>query len=148
MILCCIDTCTWINLANNYYKDNYELLNKIEELVNNNKLTLVIPNIIITEWNRHKESKIKSKLPISLKSKVKNFSELSDFLDENDKNSLNEIIQKITSSVSYFEKIAEEKITRVENLFKHKNTKIIPILDEIKILASDYALNNKKPFKK
>jgi|GEM_PF-2678337 len=148
MILSCIDTCTWLNLASNYYKDDYELLTKIEDLVNANKLYLVLPEIIITEWNRHKDSKITNKMEISLTSKVKNFKEISDYLEDGDKDSLRTIIEKVTSSATYFKSAGEDKISRVEKLFNHKNTKIIPIIDEIKILASEYALNNQKPFTK
>ncbi len=53
-ILFLIDTCTWINLA----QELSEVREQISHLVNQRKVTLILPQLVFEEWNRNKLPKI------------------------------------------------------------------------------------------
>jgi hypothetical protein len=148
MILGTIDTCTWINLASDQYNDNDEILNKIELMIHSNKFQLLLPEIIINEWNRHKQEKVIDRLNVSLTSKFKNFKEIKEYLDPSESEQLTQLISSVAGKQTYFEQAGIEKVERIEKLFSYKTTKIVPIIDEVKVKSVELALFNKKPFAK
>jgi predicted house-cleaning noncanonical NTP pyrophosphatase (MazG superfamily) len=148
MILGTIDTCTWINVASDQYNDNGEILNKLELMVYSGKFQLLLPEIIINEWDKHKQEKVINRLNVSLSSKLKNFREIKEYLEDNEVDQLTQLISSITGKQTYFENVGKERVERIEKLFSYKTTKIIPIIDEVKVKAVELALLNKKPFAK
>ena len=53
-----IDTCVWLDIAKSSKGEN--LLHLLEQLINEDKIELIIPEIVITEFERNKERTIAS----------------------------------------------------------------------------------------
>lgn len=49
----CLDTCTWIYLANG--TEPVKFLQDIQDLLNQGRLCIVLPQIVEEEWNRNKD---------------------------------------------------------------------------------------------
>jgi hypothetical protein len=135
-----IDTCVWIDLCKNFP----EVRRKISDLIEQEKVRLLLPQIIIDEWNRHKHKIVDSK-QASIHSMIKNARSLSQYLEHNKADKLRTILDEL-----HEEDVAEEsalkEIEAVENLFAHPSTIRPPLTEKIKARAADLALANKAPF--
>ena len=49
----CLDTCTWIYLANG--TEPVKFLQDIQDLLNQGRLCIILPQIVEEEWNRNKD---------------------------------------------------------------------------------------------
>lgn len=141
-----IDTCTWINLATNVYEESDEILEKLSVLIDSRKIALVIPSIIIDEWKRNKHVKVTDKLSKYLTAKLKSFKEIKSYLDEGDREQLNQLITRITDRQEYFNQAVNERVEKIERFFSHPNTTVLPVIDDVKKISVDFALKNQKPF--
>ncbi|WP_191700122.1 PIN domain-containing protein [Solibacillus faecavium] len=141
-----IDTCTWINLATDFYGNSNEILEKLNELVESRKIILVLPIVIIDEWNRNKEEKVLNKLNKSLRAKIRNFNDIQNYLDSSDALLLKGLIDSVTEKQDYFNQGVNERVLKIEHLLYHSHTEVLPIIDDVKNQSVEHALNNKKPF--
>ncbi len=154
-----IDTCDWINLA----EGNGELLSLLENLVATENIELVLPEQILGEWKLNKEENIRTATDKQLRDAnniLKSFQSLADRVKRNEQNTnLIKILDDVYSSlVTVKESLAnnhakeepgkQERITRIESLFYHANTKIISLEDtkNVKSKAIELSLQGKAPF--
>lgn len=52
----CLDTCTWIYLANG--TEPVKFLQDIQDLINQGRLCIILPQIVEEEWNRNKDKEL------------------------------------------------------------------------------------------
>ncbi|MEK4346490.1 PIN domain-containing protein [Paenibacillus sp. FSL P4-0184] len=141
-----LDTDILIYLAIDEYGVDDEILEKIEIIIDNGNLRLVFPKNIIDEWERNKQLKVVEHLSRKITSKVKSFKEVRKYLDEVDNKKLDEILKKLSEKKDYFLTTTEKRIERIEKLFKHNSSFVLPHIDDVKIKVADLALDNKMPF--
>ncbi len=143
-----IDNDIWIYLANGTYRDEDEILSHIEQLVDKKKIQLLVPDVLMEEWERNKQPKVRDYLSKILADRTKTLRELKQYLKEEHYNELNKVIHEVTDQLAYFQQAIEQRIERIENLLKHRRTIRLPIIQEVKLKAAEMALYKQMPFKK
>lgn len=137
-----IDTCIWLDLAKTVKGE--EILTLLERFIEEDKATLILPEIIIQEFNRNKD-RIVADAGRSLSgqfSKVKDMIKLHAGPDEKD--NLLAQLENINYKIPSLGESAFESIKRIEILFK-KSEKI-QMSDDIKLRSVQRAIDKKAPF--
>ncbi|GAB4022719.1 hypothetical protein GCM10028808_71060 [Spirosoma migulaei] len=151
-----LDTNIWIYLASSYdpktgnYQDglHFKLLTALKKMVEDGRITILTTNIIKEEWNRNRSAtegliqEYQKKIDAN-KANVKHFKK---YLEETDAVILDSLHQKFAQRIEQIISNNEQHIIEVEYLlFNH--TEEIEIEDKIKIIAADFAVQKKAPFK-
>ena len=139
MIDLIIDTCVWIDLC----KKLPELRKKITLLIEQKKVRLILPTIILEEWNRQKPRIIEKKNQ-SFRGMIKNARLLSEYLDASSAENLKKILDEFQGEKS--EIISLACLQEIEYIFNFSTTVILEITDTAKLQAVDFALDKKAPF--
>jgi PIN domain len=155
-----LDTNTWIYLANG--TEPVRLLTFIKEEVDAGNIRVLLPDIIINEWDRNKESTVKvgtlkyfneatesleriSKL-LGDKGERNVFSFLLDEPDEKDY--FKDVYDKLRSKREEIEEAIHENIKLIDELFAHVSTIVIQTKQEVMVKAGETALKKEPPFLK
>lgn len=154
-----LDTNTWIYLANG--TEPVKLLTYLKQEIDKNNIKLLVPETIIEEWHRNKDESVK-------KGVIKHFKEVGEALariskllgekgersswaflidEEEEKDYFQDLIKKFKEKRKEVEQAIAENIALIDDLFKNKKIEIIPISDEVKLKAGEFALAKKAPFK-
>jgi nucleoid DNA-binding protein len=153
-----LDTCTWIYIVNGTEPVSH--LNFIKQELDKGNLRLILPKMVIEEWNRHKNDTVKKgtlkffkETLLSLKRLAKLVGEELEepfwaFLKEEKKDGddFKGLIEKFQAKKKQIEESVKSNIETVESIFKHSNTIIIEDTDKIKLKASELAISKKAPF--
>lgn len=139
-----LDTCTWIYLANETYDP--QLLEKLQKLVVSGKVRIIIPETVFDEWNRNKDDAVIKKIMTRYEQQIKNAETIAKHLDSEDAASFKSITQKFKKDKINIKNIALTRIGIVETMFDHPTTISVSITDEVKIRATQLALEKKAPF--
>ena len=134
-----IDTCVWIDLCKKFP----EVLEKIKALIISKKTSLIVPNIVVDEWNRNKPKILEGKEQ-SFRELIKSAKKLSAHVSQEDIEKYEEILgnlEKVDAKA-----ISNESIGIVEYLFNHPTTIKMEVTDSAKIQAANTALDKKAPF--
>lgn len=154
-----LDTNTWIYLANG--TEPVRLLTFIKREVDKNNIKILLPEIVVKEWDKNKDKAVKQgglkhykdvnealdriqKL-LGDKGERDYFSFLLDEKDDNDY--FTEFIEKFKEKRKEIEDAIADNIKLIDDLFKHKSTEIIKIKNEVFIKAGHFALEKKAPFR-
>lgn len=122
---------------------HFELLQSLVELKKDNKIQVLVNEIIITEWKRNKEHcnlKIKS-LENKLLNKESAFKEIAKYMKTKIKELQDEYVQGLESEILK----NREHIQSVEN-FLFNDCITVEITRELKLLIFDLSINNEAPF--
>lgn len=139
-----VDTSSWINLANQSFEKGY--LKILDNLVRIGKIKLIVPEIIIDEWNKHKDSKVKSCRIDSINSKIKNARSISKFLDSEKMFRFDNLINEISRLQPRIEQEAIRQIEIIDQLFNSSNAIKLSIGNNIKLVACGWAMEKLPPF--
>ncbi len=140
-----IDTCIWINLCDRFKLREFP--GKITDLVEQDKVKLIVPQTVIDEWDKHK-AEIVPKLQESIRGHIRNAKDLSDYLElEDDAKQVKDILNKLHSQQTSIESLTQQNIDTVEALFNHPSTIKLPITEKEILQAVDFALEDKAPFR-
>ncbi len=140
------DTCVWLDLSTDRQSD--VVLTKLEGLVREGKLTLVVPPIVTEEFARNKPAKLDSvakQLDLQLKIARKSIKEWGDpslvpgILGE---------IDKIRQGIPTIQQQISNSMVRVERLLNHKSCERPEQTVPIVLAAVNRALEKKAPFHK
>jgi predicted nucleic acid-binding protein len=137
-----IDTCVWIDLSTKLT----EVREKVSDLVDREKVRLIVPQIVVDEWNKHKQAKIVDARKASIRGMVKNARALCQYLEQSEADDLRKILNGFREREDEIEDLALEEARAIEDLFNHPSTIILPITDEVKLQAVGFALAKKAPF--
>ena len=142
-----IDTCTWINIGQTFYND---LLFEFLSLVYRHEIRLIVPKQVKDEWERHKVEKIKTNLVGSLRGSLNTASKLKELIEDKDrKNEFKQFIDAIRSEEERIvNKTADYNIMTIEQMMSHVLTKVIDHSDDVIKKSVEWALQNKRPFRK
>lgn len=159
----CLDTCTWIYLANG--TEPVKFLQDMQDLLNQGRLCIVLPQIVEEEWNRNKAKGTIQKLILNsfseLNKQIRQVSAILDkvethssfqFLfedeDKDTKEELAEIKAKIESNKNALLDKVNNNITTIESLFNHNSTIKISPSANVLLRAGEIALEQKAPIHK
>lgn len=142
MIKLLIDTCVWLDLAKT--AEGEKILDLLNEFLEREEVSLILPEIIISEFDRNKD-RIIADAGKSLSSHFKKVKEMvATHGDQNLKEKVLSQLNDIDHKIPTLGENAFGSIQRIEELFK-KSEKI-PLSDEIKIRAAQRAIDKKAPF--
>jgi len=161
MYYICLDTNAWIYLANG--REPVKLLHYIESQVIKGTIKLIVPELVIEEWDRNKDN-IKTEILADLKNATDNFKRITkaitkrtsdafEFLFNGESKSIDEeyftkINDDIKANKEKLETAINQNISLIEMLFNHPNTIKLKTTDLCIKQAADLALQKKAPFLK
>lgn len=154
-----LDTNTWIYLANG--TEPVRLLSFIKQEVNKGNITILLPDIIVKEWNKNKDKAVKQGGLKHFKDVNEAFEKIlkllgekgerdvfSFLLDKDDKKDyFKDFVKEFKNKKKEIEVAITENIKLIDDLFKHKTTKVIRIKNKIFLEAGQFALDRKAPFR-
>jgi hypothetical protein len=125
---------------------NRDVCERISDLIDQEKVRLILPRTVIDEWNRHKHSTIVEEKKKRIHRMITDVGAISEFLEENDAANLKEILDRFQDQRQRIEDLALEEIRAVESLFSQPLAIHLAITEKVKLQAVDYALAKKPPF--
>ena len=133
-----IDTCVWGDL----FDKEPTLATKLSHLIEQSKVTIVLPELIVSEWDG-----IKNKITNQL---IKKLSEISASYEK-----LRSLAKEVGEGVNedkfihsdLANKIVIQRIALLDSIIKSDKTILLPISPATKSLAIEYALEKKAPFR-
>ncbi|CAM3688639.1 PIN domain-containing protein [Flavobacterium chungbukense] len=142
MVKLLIDTCVWLDIAKT--SKGEEILNLLSRFIEEDEVQLILPEIIISEFERNKDRIILD----AGKSLSSHFKKVKAMVAEHSKNdSKQEILNQlddIDKKIPTLGEDAVQTISHIEDIFK--NSEIIILTDEIKLRATQRAIEKKAPF--
>ena len=142
MVKLLIDTCVWLDIAKTAKGE--EILNLLSEFIERGEVTLILPEIIIAELVRNKDRVI-ADASRSLSSHFKKVKEMiAEHGNNESKESLLSQLNDIDKKIPTFGETVYNSIARIEEMMK--NAELIEITDEIKLRATQRAIDKKAPF--
>lgn len=137
-----IDTCVWLDIAKSTKGEN--ILHLLEQLVNEDKIELILPEIVLTEFERNKDRTIASAKK-SVSDHIKKVRELVHSYSDKDirQNILSEL-NNLDHLIPIKSDIITYSIVRIETLFKQSI--VINLDNDIQLKAADRAINKLAPF--
>jgi hypothetical protein len=135
-----IDTCVWIDLGRKFT----EVRENLSKLIDRGEVRLILPQIVVDEWDKHKQSKIAESKKQSIRGKIKNARSLFLYLPPGDADDLTRILDQIRETE--IEIMAQEGIAAIESLLDHPSTIRLPVTDKARLQAVELALTRKAPF--
>lgn len=142
MIDLVLDTNIWIN---HIAMDNPTgIFNELKYQIESEQVFILANEIIIDEWNRNKATTTKTIIK-RIKDQSKNALEIKEFLDIDDKTSLEKILSKYAQKENEREELAIKRIEDVEHMIL--NGTQTKITNEMKLKVVDWALKKRAPFK-
>ena len=137
-----IDTCVWLDLAKHYRQ--LVLLETLEELVRTEKVSLILPQVVVDEFSRNK-SRVIDESNRSLSGSLKRAKETIDkFGDSRGKRAALRQLNDVDQRLPTLGEAAADSISRIEAIFK--NATPIETSDEIKLRAAQRAIDARAPF--
>jgi len=142
MVKLLIDTCVWLDIAKT--SKGEEILNLLSEFIDRNEAIIILPEIIISEFDRNKE-RIVADAGKSLSSHFKKVKEMvAEHADQDSKQHILTQLNDIDKKIPTFGENAFQSIIRIAEIMK--NAEIIDVSDEIKLSATQRAIDKKAPF--
>ncbi len=137
-----IDTCVWLDIAKD--RKQQSLLTALERLIAHKKIELIVPRIVVEEFNRHK-ARIVQEATKSMSSTLRRAKELVGEFGKGTKS--RRVIQEIENIDFLMPSLGDaavDSVIRIEALFSA--AKIIEISDTFKLRAAQRAFDKKAPF--
>ena len=142
MVKLLIDSCVWLDIAKT--SKGEEILNLLSEFIDRNEAIIILPEIIISEFDRNKE-RIVADAGKSLSSHFKKVKEMvAEHADQDSKQHILTQLNDIDKKIPTFGENAFQSIIRIAEIMK--NAEIIDVSDEIKLSATQRAIDKKAPF--
>ncbi len=142
MVKLLIDTCVWLDIAKT--SKGEEVLNLLSEFIERGEVSLIFPEIIITEFGRNKD-RVVADASKSLSSHFKKVKEMvAEHGNQDNKEVILSQLNDIDKKIPTFGETAFNSITRIEEMMK--NAEVIEITDEIKLRATQRAIDKIAPF--
>lgn len=137
-----IDTCVWLDIAKT--SKGEDILNLLDEFIRNEEVSIILPRIIIEEFDRNKE-RIITDAGKSLSSHFKKVKALvSEHAKDDSKDKILSQLDDIDKKIPQMGETAFYSISEIEELFK--GAEIIEVSNDIKLRATQRAIEKRAPF--
>lgn len=137
-----IDTCVWLDIAKD--RKQRSLLTALERLLEHKKIKLLVPRIVVDEFDRHK-ARIVREATKSMSSTLRRAKELvGEFGKGGKARHAIEEIDNIDYLMPSLGDTAVDSVVRIEALFKA--AEVLDVSDGFKLGAAERALSKKAPF--
>lgn len=165
MIYLCCDTNIWINISNGL--EPPRLLNRLNDEVRDGNIKLLLPEIILKEWERNKERFIVEQTQDSTTKQIDSLKKLNEFLEhdefdfsflwdeeignnENEKvtklrDKIEELISELKEHKTEIINRAKKNVETVESIFKNPNTIVLPTDSKSSMTVVGLATEKKFP---
>lgn len=141
MIDLILDTNIWIH---HIALDNPPgIFENLKDQIKTEQVYLLSNTIILDEWHRNKQITINSVVKI-IKDQSKNALEIKEFLNNSDRQIMEELLKKYASKEEERITLAKERIEEIENLINSATQ--TEITSEMKLKVVDWALQKRAPF--
>ena len=142
MVKLLIDTCVWLDIAKTAKGEN--TLNLLTNFIEQGEVSLILPEIFYAEFERNKERVI-ADAGKSLSSQFKKVKEMvAEHGDQESKGSILAQLNDIDKKIPTMSDNAYNTVVRIEELTK--SAEIIPVSNEIKLRATQRAIDKIAPF--
>ncbi len=139
-----VDTCVWLDVAKD--PELQPLLAVMEQLVEMQAVSLVLPQIVLDEFKRNKK-RVADDSCRSLSSMFKRVEDAVDkFGDPKKKRSILQHLNDVDHQIPLLGESVVDAIARIERLMG--SNVIIPLTDAVKLRAAQRAIEKKVPFHK
>ena len=139
-----IDTCVWLDCAKD--PNQYFLIDTLENLVRDKKIVLLVPRIILEEFNRNQE-RIAAENSKSIASVVGRLKDsLNRYGDRQQKKKVLQALDNLAHKAPFIDEAATEILERIKNLLL--SGQAIETSEKIKLAAANRAIAGKAPFHK
>jgi PIN domain len=136
------DTCIWLTLATK--SESRPLLKSILSGLNQNKLKILLSDVTVEEYSRHKDT-IVSKYTSSLKTHLKNAKKIQDYLNGSERSTFLLLLDKADENIKSDGQKGVTALNIVDSILGHTNTIILSRSTEILANAATIALDKKAP---
>jgi hypothetical protein len=137
-----IDTSVWLDLAKDHKQET--LLSVIEQLVEKQVLVLIVPQIVVDEFDRNKAHVAEDGLK-SLSSAIKRTEDTIHRLgDKRNRTSVYKYLREVNRKIPQMGDLALSSLSAVGNLLLDSSP--IPVSDNVKLRAAQRAIDHKAPF--
>ena len=136
-----LDTCVWVNLA----VSEFFLVAKLTRLIEEKKVTVVIPELVRTEWEGCKNT-ILSQITDEVVKGYRAYNNFISFLNQNNYTDLDESILSFNPSLIGAE-LSNSRIFAIEQILDSDVAIQLPVSDWSKNMAIEHALQKKAPFR-
>ena len=142
MLKILVDTCVWLDLAKG--ADQNKFINILEELIQLNEVTFIVPQVVIDEFNRNKERVINdgTKSLSSVFGRVKDV--ISEFGDPENMASAIRQLDDVRHKLPSLVETTAFNISRIEKLLT--SATVVPTSNETLIRAAQRAIDKRAPF--
>ncbi|WPU91716.1 PIN domain-containing protein [Mucilaginibacter sabulilitoris] len=142
MVKLLIDTCVWLDIAKTSKGES--TLNLLANFIEQGEVSLILPEIFYAEFDRNKE-RVVADAGKSLSSQFKKVKEMvAEHGDQESKGSILAQLNDIDKKIPTMSDNAFNTIVRMEEVTK--NAEIISVSDEIKLRATQRAIDKIAPF--
>ncbi|MTJ55767.1 hypothetical protein FJR38_25430 [Anabaena sp. UHCC 0253] len=139
MINLVIDTCVWLNLAAN--PDLYETIEAIKEIFDSQKFQLILPSVLITEFERNRVH-LKLNFEKEIKKYLKQLKDLQKLLPSKERE-LSKFIDETQQLLANGGDGIRTNLELIDLLFK--NAKVFEVTDAMMVEASHRTINHIAP---
>ena len=136
-----LDTCVWVDLA----VSEFSLVAKLARLIDDGKVSIVIPELIRTEWDGCKK-KIETQISNEVVEARRFAMRFVSFMDEIESTDVSAQISS-ADPISMGRRIAAHRINAIETILNSDATTRIPVSAQAETLAIKHALDKKAPFR-
>ncbi len=136
-----LDTCVWVNLA----VSEFSLVAKLARFIEEKKVTLVIPELVRTEWEGCKNT-ILSQITDELVKGYRSYNNFISFLHQNNYTDFDESILSFNPS-SIGAELSNSRILAIEQILDSDVAIQVPVSGWSKNMAIEHALKKKAPFR-
>lgn len=137
-----VDTCVWLDLAKDHREE--PTIRAIEYLIKANKLKVIVPDVVITEFARNRE-RVAAETRRSIQSHTRAVKgAVSRFADEAMKKAATEILDEVDHRIALNRDTVTESMDRIEHLFE--TSPRLKASAAIKRAAAERAIAGLAPF--
>lgn len=144
----CLDTCTWIYLANGF--EPGKLISYLYEEIKRENIRIILPELIIEEWQRNSSTAVNNAVDQTFKGSVEGLKKIQQLIEKSSNKEEEQALQLLLTSLNtkeeYIKKIARENILLIELIFNHSSTIITKYSQANINLATKFALDKLAPF--
>ena len=136
-----LDTCVWVDLA----VSEFSLVAKLARLINEGKASIVIPELIRTEWDGCKK-KIEAQISDEVVEARRFAMRFASFMDEIESTDISTQVSAL-DPISTGQRIAARRMDTIESMLDSDATIRVPVSAKAKTMAINHALEKKAPFR-